>query len=74
MNEARPITTSLAAHLKLSKPQSPRAVEGKMFMEKILGSITYAMICTRPDLSYSLSSISRYMIQERLIGMHPNGS
>ena len=27
----------------------------------IVGSIMYAMVCTRPDLSYAISLLSKYM-------------
>jgi len=27
----------------------------------VVGSLTYAMVCTRPDLSQAVSMISRYM-------------
>ena len=28
----------------------------------LVGSIMYAMVCTRPDLSYSVSIVSRFMV------------
>ncbi|KAF7810656.1 transposon Pol polyprotein [Senna tora] len=49
----------------LSKTQCPTAREEKERMDKIpytsaIGSILYAMIFTRPDISYALSITSRY--------------
>ncbi|CAM8991493.1 unnamed protein product [Rhodiola kirilowii] len=31
------------------------------FSQKILGSVMYAMLCTRPDLGFAISVLSRYM-------------
>ena len=45
---------------------SPKTDEEKVSMEKIpyasaVGSLMYAMVCTRPDLAYSASLVSRFM-------------
>ena len=34
-------------------------IENKPFAQAV-GSIMYAMLCTRPDLSYAISVVSRY--------------
>ena len=49
----------------LSKTQSPSIKEEMDHMNKIpyasaIGPIMYAMLCTRPNLSYALSATSRY--------------
>ena len=49
----------------LSKTQCPSTPDERERMSKIpfasaIGSIMYAMICTRPDVSYALSVTSRY--------------
>ena len=49
----------------LSKTQCPMLADERRRMELIpyasaVGSIMYAMICTRPDISYALSVTSRY--------------
>ena len=51
--------------VKLSKTQCPSTTDERSRMSAIpyasaLGSIMYAMICTRPDVSYALSVTSRY--------------
>lgn len=51
--------------IKLSKTQRPANQEERNRMNKIpyasaIGSIMYAMLCTRPDVSYALSTTSRY--------------
>ena len=49
----------------LSKTQSPATAEEREIMDKIpyasaIGSIMYAMLCTRPDIAYAVSLTSRY--------------
>ena len=51
--------------ISLSKKMSPRTDEERKRMSLIpyasaVGSIMYAMLCTRPDIAYSLSLVSRY--------------
>jgi len=46
--------------------QAPESKEDKEFMSKVpyanaVGSLMYAMVCTRLDLSYSVSLVSRFM-------------
>ncbi|XP_057248963.1 secreted RxLR effector protein 161-like [Beta vulgaris subsp. vulgaris] len=45
--------------ISLSKTQRPSTTDEKDHASAI-GSILYAMICTRPDVSYALSMTSRY--------------
>ena len=56
----------LGAHFKLSANQSPQKEEEKAYMSCVpyssaVGSIMYAMICTRPDIAQAVSIVSRYM-------------
>ena len=51
--------------VRLSKTQCPVSADERRRMEMIpyasaVGSIMYAMICTRPDVSHALSVTSRY--------------
>ena len=51
--------------ITLSKSQCPNTKDERERMSKIpststIGSITYAMLCTRPYVSYALSITSRY--------------
>ncbi|KAL0312863.1 UNVERIFIED_CONTAM: Retrovirus-related Pol polyprotein from transposon TNT 1-94 [Sesamum radiatum] len=50
----------------LSKDQSPKSDSEKKLMEKVpysnaIGSVMYLMVCTRPDIAYAVSCLSRYM-------------
>ncbi|KAL5563212.1 hypothetical protein UlMin_032959 [Ulmus minor] len=66
MKESKAVQTPLAGHFKLSSNMSPKTDEEKESMERIpyasaVGSLMYAMVCTRPDLGYSASLVSRFM-------------
>ncbi|KAM2004372.1 hypothetical protein ACFX15_027830 [Malus domestica] len=67
MNEnSKPVSTPLASHFKLSASMSPKTVEESQYMAQIpyanvVGSLMYAMVCIRPDISQAVSIVSRYM-------------
>jgi hypothetical protein len=66
MHDSKPISTPIAPHFKLSSSQSPNTDSEFEYMSKVsyssaVGSLMYAMICSRPDLSYAMSLVSRYM-------------
>ncbi|KAL2251350.1 UNVERIFIED_CONTAM: Retrovirus-related Pol polyprotein from transposon TNT 1-94 [Sesamum indicum] len=66
MKNSKPISVPLAAHFHLSKNQSPNTNAEKEKMEKVpysnvIGSIVFLMVCTRPDIAYAISCLSRYM-------------
>ena len=51
--------------VQISKEHSPKTPEDRALMEKIpyasaMGSIMYAMLCTRPDVAFALSVTSRF--------------
>jgi ATP-binding cassette subfamily B (MDR/TAP) protein 1 len=66
MRDAKPIRTPLASHFRLSKEQCPETDEEKDFMARVpyastIGSLMYAMVCTKPDISHAVGVVSRYM-------------
>ena len=66
MHNAKPVSTPLATHFKLSSALCPVSEDDIEYMSRVLysnavGSLMYAMVCSRPDLSHSLSVVSRYM-------------
>ncbi|KAL5739747.1 hypothetical protein ACOSP7_028637 [Xanthoceras sorbifolium] len=66
MKNAKPVSTLLAAHFRLSTALSPKTDSEKRYMTRVpyssaIGSIMYAMVCTRPDISHAVSVVSRYM-------------
>ena len=61
MQEAKKGFSPMSHGIHLSKTQGPSTPDEKRRMDKILyastiGSIMYAMVCTRPDVSYALSA------------------
>ncbi|KAH9765484.1 hypothetical protein KPL70_001889 [Citrus sinensis] len=66
MGKAKPIQTPLPAHFKLSSQQCPktdaeRSEASSIPYSSAVGCLMYAMVLTRPDLSYAVSAVSRYM-------------
>ena len=65
-NSTKPVGTPLAPHFKISASMCPSSDDDKGYMENIsytnvVGALMYAMVCTRPDLSHTVSMVSRYM-------------
>ncbi|KAL5757095.1 hypothetical protein ACOSQ2_021841 [Xanthoceras sorbifolium] len=66
MKNAKPVSTPLAAHFKLSAAMSPLSDNDIEYMSHVpyssaVGSLMYAMVCTRPDIAHAVSVVSRYM-------------
>ena len=64
--DTKSVSTPLTSHFMLSAMMSPKNVEERDYMTHVLyasavGSLMYAMVCTRPDLSQAVSMVSRYM-------------
>jgi len=60
------VSTPLAPYFKLKATMSLITVEERKYMTRVpyasaVGSLMYAMVCTRSDLSQAVSIISRYM-------------
>ena len=65
MSNTKPVITPLSQQFKLSKNQAPRTHEEQKYMESIpyanvVGSLMYSMVCTRPDIAYAVSLVSRF--------------
>ena len=66
MSTVKPVTISFASHFRLSIRDSSQTEEEEKYMFRVpyasaVGSIMYAMVCTRPDISQAVSVVSRYM-------------
>ncbi|KAG8479138.1 hypothetical protein CXB51_029778 [Gossypium anomalum] len=67
----KPISTHLAAHFRLSSALSPQSDNEIEYMSHVpyssaVGSLMYAIVCSRPDLSYAVSTFGR--TEDRVIG------
>ncbi|CAH9096877.1 unnamed protein product [Cuscuta epithymum] len=66
MSNCKSVSTPLGAHFKLSSDSCPKTDADLIYMKNVpyssaVGSLMYAMVCTRPDLAYAVSVVSRYM-------------
>ena len=66
MDGAKPVSTPLASHFKLTKEQSPSTEQERAHMANVpyssaIGSLMYAMVCTRLDIAHAVRVVSRYM-------------
>ena len=66
MENAKAVSTPLPSHLKLTKEMCPKTQEKEDKMSKVpyasaIGSLMYAMVCTRLDIAHTVGVISRYM-------------
>jgi hypothetical protein len=66
MHNAKPVSTSLPNHFKLTKEMCPKTHEEIEYMSRVpyssvVGSLMYAMVCTRPDIAHVVGAVSRYM-------------
>ncbi|KAE8686785.1 cytochrome c bioproteinsis protein CCS1 [Hibiscus syriacus] len=66
MQDCKPISTPLPINFKLSSSMSPSSEEERMEISRVpyasaVGSLMFAMICTRPDIAQAVGVVSRYM-------------
>ena len=66
MDKAKPVNCPLADHFKLSSSQCPTSDEEKNEMQKIpyasaVGSLMYAMVCTRLNIAHAVRVVSRFL-------------
>ena len=72
MDQAKKGSLPVLQGVKLSKTQCPTTTEDREKMEDVpyasaIGSIMYAMLCTRPDVCLAISLAGRYQ-KERITG------
>ena len=66
MQNVKPVSTPLASQFKLSKHMFPETWEEIDYMSNIpyssaIGSLMYAVVCTRKDIAHAVGVVSRYM-------------
>ena len=67
MKHAKPVNTTLGSHFKLikrscSSSKKERGDIASTIYSSTVGSLMYAMVCTRPDIARAISVISRFMV------------
>ena len=68
MSTCKGRTTPMEVGHTLTHPQGPDGKEVDVPYPQLLGALMYLMVCTRPDLAYSISVLSRFMAK----GKHTN--
>ena len=66
MSKAKKVCSALTGHLKLSSKQCPTSEKDMKEMSKVpyasvVGSLMYAMVCTRPDITHAVGVVSRFL-------------
>jgi ATP-binding cassette subfamily B (MDR/TAP) protein 1 len=66
MHDAKFLSTPIASHFKLSALQCSTSKYDIEYISRVpyssaVGSLMYAIVCSRPDLSHAMSLVSRYM-------------
>ena len=61
MKEAKLVVAPMESNLKLSLVDAPKTKEDKQYMSTVpytnaVGSLMYVMVCTHPDLAYSVDT------------------
>jgi hypothetical protein len=80
MHGAKPVSTPLAAHVRLSSSLCPQSDEDIEYMSKVpyssaVGSLMYAMVClVLIYLKHLVLSVDTWLIQVKSIGKQSNGS
>lgn len=64
MDNVKAVSVPLAQHFKLSVGMSPKTYGDKVKMLKfpyalVVGCLMYFLVCTRPDIAYAMSVISK---------------
>ena len=75
MWDSKLVATPLTALFKLSSSLAPKTIEEESYMAKVpyssaIGSLMYAMVCTRPDISHAVSVVIRYMANPGKAHLH----
>ena len=66
MSKAKAVCSPLAGHLKLSSKKCPTSEKDIKEVSKVpyafaIGSLMYAMVCTRPDIAHAVGVVNRFL-------------
>ena len=70
MHESKLVKVPIPVGVNLSVEQCPKTQEEEEDMSRVpyasaVGSLMYAMVCTRPDIAHAVGVLSRYMSKPR---------
>ena len=60
MEDCNPVSTPIATGTKLQQASIEDVLVDQQNYQSMVGSIMYAMLCTRPDLAYAISQLSQF--------------
>ena len=66
MQDSKPVNVPIVVGVRLSAEQCPKTQEEEEDMSRVpyasaVGSLMYAMVCTRPDIAHAVGVLSRFM-------------
>ena len=66
MEDSKPVNVPIPVGVKLSAEQCPKTQEEEKYMSRApyaseMGSLMYAMVCTRPDIAHGVGVLIRFM-------------
>ena len=66
MQDSKPVKVPIPVGVRLSAEQCPKTQEEEEDMSRVpyasaVGSLMYAMVCTRPDIAHAVGVLSRFM-------------
>ena len=75
MMMCKPVDTAISKSEKLSGKQGPTIEEDEAIMRgkpyaQVVGSIMYAMLCTRPDVAFAVGLVSRFLSNPELLYLY----
>ncbi|XP_043470226.1 uncharacterized mitochondrial protein AtMg00240-like [Leptopilina heterotoma] len=59
MTECKPVGTLMDSNVKLIKPDATNQGEEKVPYRELIGALMYLAVSTRPDIAYTVSSLSQ---------------
>jgi hypothetical protein len=63
MHNSNPVSTPMDSHVKLAKtPDSESYPDVKQVYQNMVGSLMYAAISTRPDISFTIQTLSQFSL------------
>ena len=70
MQDSKPVKVPIPVGVRLSAEQCPKTQEEEEDMSRVayasaVGSLMYAMVCTRPDIAHAVGVLSRFMSKPR---------
>jgi hypothetical protein len=70
LSDCKPKTTPMEVGHDLTNPANPVGKDVDVPYPQLLGALMYLMVCTRPDLAYAISVLSRFMAKGRHNNTH----